>query len=77
MIEYKRSNTVKEIGDLEFNAEILTSGHWPYQEAPKCVIPKSLEVAKGSFTKYYKAKFANREICGFTTTVLANCRQLI
>jgi len=37
-------NKIKRNGDLEFGVEILTSGHWPYQDLPKCKIPKQLVV---------------------------------
>jgi len=39
--EYKQTqlNTTQ---DFEFSAEILTSGHWPYQDVPKCVLPNQL-----------------------------------
>lgn len=30
-------NTVKGI---EVNVEILTSGHWPFQDVPKCKVPQ-------------------------------------
>ena len=36
----QRMGNSNMIGDVEFSTEILTSGHWPYQEAPKCKIPK-------------------------------------
>jgi hypothetical protein len=27
------------VENMEFQAEILTSGHWPFQEIPKCILP--------------------------------------
>ncbi len=27
----------------DFQVEILTNGHWPYQEAPNCKIPKQMQ----------------------------------
>jgi len=30
------------VENIEFNAEILTSGHWPFQEIPKCVLPNQM-----------------------------------
>jgi len=62
MKDFKQSQAVKQIGFLDFSSEILTSGHWPYQDAPKFSIPPQLENAKRAFTDYYKSKFANREI---------------
>ena len=57
--EKRQGNFVEGI---EFNTEILTSGHWPFQDVPKCNIPKQLSVIKDTFTQFYKNKFANREI---------------
>lgn len=27
------------VNDIQFNVEILTSGHWPFQDTPVCTIP--------------------------------------
>lgn len=58
----QRNNGSNIIDDTEFTTEILTSGHWPYQDVPKCKIPKQLQTIQSSFTMFYKKKFANREI---------------
>jgi len=50
------------VSNLEFSVEILTSGHWPYQDVPKCKIPKQMTEVKDNFTSFYKNKFSNREI---------------
>lgn len=41
MTEYReRTNQgSKMVYDIEFSAEILTCGHWPFQDSPKCEIP--------------------------------------
>lgn len=33
------------VENMEFSAEILTSGHWPFQEIPKCVLPGQMQRA--------------------------------
>jgi hypothetical protein len=33
------------IDGVEFNAEILTSGHWPFQEVSKCNLPRQMQKA--------------------------------
>ena len=37
--KHKNGNTIQNI---ELTVEILTSGHWPYQEIPECKVPKQL-----------------------------------
>ena len=63
MVDFKAmrmgSNNVEGV---EFNVEILTSGHWPYQDIPQCNIPRQLNVCKSAFNNFYKQKFSNREI---------------
>ena len=61
--DYKASNGGSIIvKGIEFSAEILTSGHWPYQDLPKCNIPPQLNEVQTSFTNFYKRKFQNRQI---------------
>lgn len=35
-----------QIDGVEFNAEILTSGHWPFQEVSKCTLPRQMQKAQ-------------------------------
>ena len=35
MKEFKQSQSIKQIGAMNFNSEILTSGHWPYVDSSK------------------------------------------
>lgn len=60
--EFRSSKGGSNIENIEFSTEILTSGHWPYQDLPKCKIPKQMIVVSEQFTQYYKSKFQNREI---------------
>ena len=50
------------IQGVEYTAEILTSGHWPYQESPNIAIPHSLSSMQAKFDSYYKSKFNNRKV---------------
>lgn len=50
------------VENIEFNAEILTSGHWPFQEIPKCVLPNQMMRAQDQFSQFYVKKFQNRKI---------------
>ena len=59
MRDFKK-NSKSEI--IDFNAEILTMGHWPYQPTPECKIPAPLERAKQTFVNYYTNQFANRTL---------------
>lgn len=61
--DYKNhiKNTAKSTS-VEFSVEILTSGHWPYQDMPKCIIPPQLKVVQNDFQQFYKQKFSNRQI---------------
>ena len=51
MTEYRdrTNNGSKIVNDIEFAAEILTCGHWPFQDAPKCVIPENMDRVKSHF----------------------------
>ena len=49
-----QGNTVKGI---EINVEVLTSGHWPFQEIPKCTVPPQLKAVQDTFGQFYKNKF--------------------
>jgi hypothetical protein len=63
--EFKKTQNYLKLSkdqDIDFTAEILTSGHWPYQDVPKCKIPRQLGVMKDGFSQFYKNKFQNREI---------------
>jgi hypothetical protein len=53
------SNTVNNI---EFNAEILTSGHWPFQDPPVCTIPPQMQSIQVKFNQFYNDKFSNRKL---------------
>jgi hypothetical protein len=50
------------VNGIEFSSEILTSGHWPYQQIPRCVVPAKLQSVQMTFDRFYKAKFQNRQI---------------
>ena len=56
MIEFK-DKYGPSINGIEFQVEILTSGHWPYQDAPECAIPKQLQAVQTKFQHFYKQKF--------------------
>lgn len=38
------------VNEIEFNSEILTSGHWPFQEMPVCNIPPQLSTIQTIFS---------------------------
>ena len=50
------------VNEIEFRAEILTSGHWPFQDMPVCNIPPQLSSIQTIFSQFYVNKFANRKI---------------
>ena len=50
------------VNDVQLNVEILTSGHWPFQETPPCSIPPQLQSIEGKFRTFYVNKFQNRKI---------------
>jgi len=50
------------VDNIEYSAEILTSGHWPFQEAPVCKIPARLMSLQNKFSSFYVNKFQNRKI---------------
>ena len=52
----------KNIGGIEFNVEILTSGHWPYQAPADYRIPPQFQRGRDTFTNFYGQKFANRTL---------------
>ena len=56
---YDNSNMVENI---EFSVEILTSGHWPYQESPTYKLPKQMENITFRFQNFYNKKFKNRKM---------------
>jgi len=37
--DFKTSRGNSIVDGVEFSVEVLTSGHWPYQDIPKCKIP--------------------------------------
>ena len=45
------------VNEIEFNAEILTSGHWPFQEMPVCNIPPQMSSIQTIFSQFYVHKF--------------------
>ena len=63
MSDFKNSNKGGSvINSVDLSVEILTSGHWPYQDVPKCTIPAQLNSVQTHFTKFYKNKFSNRQL---------------
>lgn len=50
------------VNDIQFNVEILTSGHWPFQDTPVCTIPPQLNSIATKFSQFYVNKFQNRKI---------------
>jgi hypothetical protein len=58
----KHQRGQKTIGGLEFNIEILTSGHWPYQAPQEFRIPPQIQRARDTFIAFYGQKFANRTL---------------
>jgi hypothetical protein len=44
----------------EFSAQVLTSGHWPFQTVSKCSIPSLMRNLQTIFNKFYTEKFNNR-----------------
>jgi len=56
---HDNSNMVENI---EFSVEILTSGHWPYQESPTYKLPKQMENITFRFQNFYNKKFKNRKM---------------
>lgn len=67
MTEYTASQNARwgvgnQVQNIDFNTEILTSGHWPYQDVPKCNIPRQMVKVQEVFTQFYTQKFQNRQI---------------
>lgn len=50
------------VENIEFSVEILTSGHWPYQESPTYKLPKQMENVTLKFQNFYNKKFKNRKM---------------
>lgn len=63
MAEFKQNqNGSLVISGIEFQNEILTSGHWPYQPPKEYKIPPQLDRIMHTFTNFYTKKFANRTL---------------
>ena len=58
----RAGNTGNAVKGIEVGVEILTSGHWPFQDAPKCAVPSKLKAVQDTFNQFYKQKFSNRQI---------------
>jgi len=53
---------VSVVDGVEFSVEVLTSGHWPYQEIPKCKIPPVMGKIQSVFQQFYSKKFSSRKL---------------
>ena len=58
-------NGSKQVKNIEFNVQILTSGSWPFIEAPKCQIPPIMKDVQDDFKRYYVHTFKNRQLMWF------------
>ncbi|VDK54030.1 unnamed protein product, partial [Gongylonema pulchrum] len=47
---------------VEINVRVLTSGYWPTQSAPDCVLPAAAAQAFESFRAFYLSKHNGRKI---------------
>ena len=62
------SNFVKDnksggnVQGVEFNMQVLTSGHWPFNQKKKMELPSIMRNIQMTFTNYYTKKFSNRQL---------------
>ena len=50
------------IDGVDFSVEVLTSGHWPYQDIPTCKIPPVMGKIQQVFQNFYTKKFSSRKL---------------
>lgn len=64
MNEFKEKPAFKQMqaAGVEFNAEVLTNGHWPEQGPAPCTLPPELKDYTMKFEQFYKQKYQNRNI---------------
>lgn len=55
----KNSSVVQ---NLEFSVQVLTSGHWPFQQPKKLTVPSQLRNTQMVFGQFYQKKFQNRQL---------------
>lgn len=64
MDEYKKTPSAASIvqSGIEFQAEVLTNGHWPEQPTAACTLPPEMKDLSYKFEMFYKQKYQNRNL---------------
>lgn len=58
----KENQSGKFVQGVEFNIQVLTSGHWPFSAAKKMELPSVMRNIQMTFANYYTKKFSNRQL---------------
>lgn len=59
---------------VDVEVSVLTTGYWPSQNVPPCILPKSVKAAMDRFVDYYRNTYTGRKLSWQTCTGTAEIR---
>lgn len=68
------SGESKSSGMVDIEVDVLTTGYWPSQAVPQCILPNSVKSAIERFNTFYLQKHTGRKLSWQTSTGSAELR---
>jgi len=68
---YKRQN---DVGGIDMDVDVLTTGYWPSQNVPPCTLPPQVQEAIDTFSAYYLERHTGRKLSWQTSAGAAEIR---
>jgi len=71
---FKRSQQARAIKSVDLEVDVLTTGYWPSQNVPCCVLPQKVQDSTQQFSEFYLQKYTGRKLSWHTSTGTAEMR---